>query len=308
MKNSNEMINPQALKAFRKKSHMTQQQLADAIRAKSKGCTKDTVSRWERGKSRHVRKHLRNGLCDVLRVEWEQLTEPPGQPEYTAGEVRIAVGRRVKNALQLVAKRYDIHAQDVVNLAPLMFLIIAELSLRERKRQLDKVYKEIDEANEKLNGLCTHLHGMTARIVVEEHAEEEENSLNNRDVFGRKINYQYRDEDMVGPFVQFVEDLVKILPKDAVGDIDSFFGDRIDSYRIADDTLQDSTGIVRDNEPSESLLHYIHYGRIDYSKCLRVRRDKDELKYRQWLSDELARCEGEDRQAAENLDLMDDWR
>ena len=85
MKNSNETINPKALKAIRKQRRMTQQQLADAIRAKFKGCTKDTVSRWERGKSLRVRGHLREGLCDVLRVEWEQLTEPPNQSQTHCG-------------------------------------------------------------------------------------------------------------------------------------------------------------------------------------------------------------------------------
>ncbi len=43
-------LNRETLKAIRGRRGLTQQQLADAIK-----CTKDTVSRWERGISSRVR-------------------------------------------------------------------------------------------------------------------------------------------------------------------------------------------------------------------------------------------------------------
>ena len=113
-------INPQALKAARKRRGMSQQQLADAVHAIAKGCTKDTVSRWERGKTLSVRSYLRKPLCDVLRVKWEKLTEPTDQPEDIAGDAKskVSIGKSVRTSLQLVAERYDVRPRDVLELAP----------------------------------------------------------------------------------------------------------------------------------------------------------------------------------------------
>ena len=65
------IIHPEALKAARKRQGLSQEQLADAV-----NCTKDTISRWERGASRRVRSHLRGPLCQALGVRWEKLTTP----------------------------------------------------------------------------------------------------------------------------------------------------------------------------------------------------------------------------------------
>ena len=81
MPDMTDAINPQALKAARKRRGMSQQELADEIHAIAKGCTKDTVSRWERGTSSKIRSHLRKPLCHVLRVKWEKLTGPTDQPK-----------------------------------------------------------------------------------------------------------------------------------------------------------------------------------------------------------------------------------
>ena len=57
------VINPKALRTARKRRNMTQEKLAEAVK-----CTKDTVSRWERGTSRKVRSRLRDPLCTALGV------------------------------------------------------------------------------------------------------------------------------------------------------------------------------------------------------------------------------------------------
>ena len=292
-------INPQALKAVRKQRGMSQQQLADAVHAIAKGCTKDTVSRWERGKSRSVRSYLRKPLCDVLRVKWEKLTEPTNQPEDIAGDSKskVSIGKNVRTSLQVVAERYDVRPRDILELAPLLFLIVAERSLLERKRRLKKIYSALQEADEKLLKNCAHLGGIVVSrsVSAEDQLQEEEESLSKRDVFGRTIKYEYWEEGGEGPFVHFIHDLAKDLPKDAVTSIDSFDGDMIESYQIADDTLRECTGISEDGEQGQSFLKYIRCGVIDFSECLRIKRDRDEADYRQWLLNELARA-GEESQ------------
>ena len=305
MQNLTDAINPQALKAARKRRGMSQQQLADAVHAIAKGCTKDTVSRWERGKTLSVRSYLRKPLCDVLRVKWEKLTEPTDQPEDIAGDAKskVSIGKSVRTSLQLVAERYDVRPRDVLELAPLLFLIVAERSLLERKQRLQVIYAALQEADEKLLNNCAHLGGIVvARSVsAEDQLQEEEESLSKRDVFGRTIKYEDWAEGDEGPFVHFVRELAKDLAKDAVTSIDSFDGDMIESYQIAGDTLRECTGISEDEEQGQSLLRYIRCGVIDFAECLRIKRSGDEADYRQWLSDELARAEEESHRLLEEF-------
>ena len=292
-----DVINPQALKTARKQGRMSQEQLADAI-----GCTKDTVSRWERGKSRRVRSHLRKALCDVLRVPWEKLVEPPDQPLRDA-TTKVSISKDVQTPLRLVAERYNVRPQDVLNLAPLLFLIVAERSLLERQRRFEVIDAALQEAEQKLRDNWAHLGGIIAArsVSADDQLDEEEKSLRKRDVFGRTIKYEYRNEGDEGPFPHFVRDLANDLPKDAVAYIESFGGDMIESYRIADDTLLACTGISEDEEQGQKLLSYIHCGAIDFAECLRVKRDGDEETYREWLSAELSRTEEESRRQLEEF-------
>ena len=318
-------IDPRSLKVARKRQRMTQQQLADAIH-----CTKDTVSRWERSKSRRVRSHLQEPLCKALGVTWERLTEPIDRRrnwiDLNDDTTKVSIAKYAKASLLLVAERYDVRPQDVLNLAPLLFLIVAERSLLERRRRLEKIKATMKEADEKLLENCAHLGGIiTARSSsAENHLDEEEESLDKRDVFGRTI--ERRDG---GPFVRFIRDLQVGLPKDAVTDINPLgaLGDgMIEDYRIADDTMRACTGISGvaptwdwlsesmraayegisdDKERSNKLLGYLHYGVIDFTECLRVKRNGDDENYEQWLSRELANAENElKRQYVEFLDDM----
>ena len=294
----NDTLCPAALKAARKRANgkrgFTQKQLAERIH-----CSKDTVSRWERGKAHRVRAHLREPLCKALGVEWDTLTTPPA-PETAPrpfGLTRMQrwVSRHVPPALLLVAKRYGIRPTDVLDIAPLLFLIVAERSLQERRRRLDEICAIKDEADRRLIEKAGHLGGgIVARSMsADRMLEREKTSLRNRDIHGHlheyEIGYEFRGEDNEGPFLQFVRDLAKGLPQDAVRDIESFGGDTIFNYRIAEDTLRECTGISGDGEDAE-ILNCIQWGFIDFGKCLTAKRERDEAGYRQWLRDELAKA------------------
>lgn len=288
-------INPLALKTARKRRGLTQGQLARDIK-----CSKDTVSRWERGKSRRVRSHLRKPLCDALQVTWKRLTEPTiGKRQHLTGDVttKVSIRKDMRASLQLVAVRYGLSPTEVVNLAPLLFLIVAERSLLTRERRLEEMNAIVEEAEWKLLDNSAHLGGIVCArsISADDILEQEKKSLGKRDVFGRIIEYQYRSGNDEGPFARYVRDLAKDLPKHAVTYIESFGGDMIETYRIAEDTLQELTGITEDDEKSKRLLHFIRCGFIDFAECLRVRFDSPEEAYRQWLSDELVRAEAESK-------------
>ena len=298
-------IHPEALKAARKRQGMSQEQLADAI-----GCTKDTISRWERGASGQVRYRLREPLCQTLGVRWEKLTEPPKPVSGRPGDVRIdqPIGTWANASLHLVAERYNVRPRDVLELAPLLFLIVAERSLLERERRLDDFRTKLHEADETLDGEGAHLRALVGAptIAFGDRLVQEERSISERDIFGRLIEYPYWNTDYEGPFVRFVRGLTEDLPHDAVDDIQSDAGNTIDWYRIADDTLRECTGISDDDPEDvekwgERILHHIHCGTIDLTECLRVKRNRDQAGYRQWLLEGLAESEERDRIALQAL-------
>ncbi len=289
-------IHPEALKAARKRRGMSQEQLADAI-----GCTKDTISRWERGASSRVRSHLREPLCQTIGVRWEKLTEPPKPASGRPGDVRIDQPIRIwaNASLHLVAERYNVRPRDVLELAPLLFLIVAEQSLLERERRLDDFRTKLHEADETLDEKGAHLRALVGApsIAFGDRLVQEERSISRRDIFGRLIEYPYWKTDDEGPFVRFVRGLTEDLPHGAVDYIQSDDGDTIDWYEIARDTLRECTGIPEDDdeEVGWSLLNCLQSGQIDLAECLRVKQSRDEAGYRQWLLEGLAESEERNR-------------
>lgn len=286
MPNTADTINPQALKAARKRHGLSQQQLAEAI-----GCTKDTVSRWERGASSMVRSHLRKPLSDVLRVKWEELTKPADQTSdastFLNPTVRVLIAEHARASLQLVAARYEVRPQEVLDIAPLLFVIAAERCLLEREQRLEELRGAIAHAEGELSDHFRHLGAYVAVRDAdgEDPLWEEEGAIENRDVFGNHSE---------GPFFQFVRKLKNGLPKDAVVSIDpATGGSTIGRYQIAEDTLRELTGISGKEEHDEKLLDHLRSGLINLADCVRVKRDSDEAQYRQWLFDELSRADAE---------------
>ena len=293
-------IHPEALKAARKRRGISQEQLADAV-----GCTKDTISRWERGASSRVRSHLREPLCKTLGVKWEKLTEPPNPADIPgiAASIKVTLRTEAYNSLHLVAERYNVRPRDVLELAPLLFLIVAERSLLERKERLEELRTKLYEADEEYDAKGAHLRALVVApsIAAGYQLAEEDKSLGARDIFGRLIEYEYWNEGDEGPFVHFIRGLAKELPKDAVTSIDSADGDTVHRYRIADDTLRECTGISGNGEEDGRLLDRLRDGWIDLAECLRVRCDRDDAGYRQWLQEALDRAEEESRQFLDEL-------
>ena len=284
-------IHPKALYVARKRKNMTQEKLAEALK-----CSKDTVSRWERGATLQVRPRLRDALCIVLRVKWEKLSEPPDETEDPWVRTKqISVSMDLRNSLQLVAERYGVRLQNVLEIAPLLFVIVAERSLMWRQKRLKEISAVWNEAEGALLNRSGHLGGVIAArsVSAEEQLQEEEKSLERRDVFGRDIDYLQWTEDNEGPFLHYVRELMKGLPEGAVTDIESFNGDTIGAFDIASDTLEKCTGLSRNNEEDRPVIGHIRLGFIDLGECMRVRRDRDESGYRQWLSDELERIKEE---------------
>ena len=283
------MIQPTALKTARKRKGLTQEQLAEAVK-----CTKDTVSRWERGTVQAVRRSYREALCKALGTTWSKLTAPA--PEETESDRlfgRVAVSASIRAhgraALQLVAMRYGVPPHEILELAPLLFLVLAERSLLHRRQRLKDIDSAFDELDERVTANLAHLgpQVLARSISADDCLVEESKSIDNRDVFGHSIDWTEQDE---GPFMYFMRELVAELPKGLVSMV-SYDGATIDSYRLAEGTLRQALGLADGTDAR--VLNHIWYGGLDLAECLRQKGALGEDEYVQWLDDECDRAVAE---------------
>src|SRR5215470_16329907 len=111
------ILNGKALKEARQKKGWTQVELSEATKPK---IDVSTISRIERGKPIRVRANTLSALAKALDVHPESLCPTP-EAERDVIKLRIECGAR--NALTLVALRYRISREHIVEIAPLLFFI-----------------------------------------------------------------------------------------------------------------------------------------------------------------------------------------
>jgi len=201
------ILNGKALVEARRKRNWTQAELSEATRPK---IDISTISRIERGKPTRVRESTLKGLARALDVDPGSLC-PTAEAERDVVKLRIESAAR--NALTLVARRYGISRESVVEVAPLLFFIAAEQCLQERKKRIVKIRDAADT--------LLHLYGEIPHLPREWPVDEgavssEERSIATLDLFGTKVADDAQqfmsdvdanfDESEQNPFVTFLRD------------------------------------------------------------------------------------------------------
>jgi hypothetical protein len=135
-----------------------------------------------------VAAHTLNQLGRALGVTPESLCQT-AEPERDVVKLRIESAAR--NALTLVALRYRISRENIVEVAPLLFFIAAEQCLQERQSRVD----EVRDAAGSLDDLQRKIRHLPLPIwpVDEQAISREEQSIKARDLFGTKVD-QYADQ------------------------------------------------------------------------------------------------------------------
>ncbi|MDE0172015.1 MAG: helix-turn-helix transcriptional regulator [Defluviicoccus sp.] len=264
-------IDPAALKAARERRGLTQAQLADAL-----GCGKETVSRWERGRSRRLHPRHRESLCATLGVGWPALADAgSGAPDGISGD-------GVDTAFRLAAERYGVGVRDVTEAAPLLFAVAAERSLAERRQRLDAARAEAESAGRALADKAPWLGRAVAEAV-----RKEERSIAQNDIFGRLGRADADGDDDRGPFARYLRDLAKDLPESAAA-----------LFSPTPEKADEPAASWDESEGRRRLMPHFKVGRVAVGDYLRARRERDEAGLRQWVSEALARAEEEARNAS----------
>lgn len=243
-------IDHDRLRSLRNSRRLTRQRLAEIA-----GIHPRTIQRLENepDQCRKTREDTVNELAKALEVEPGVLTgELPlpaldEAPENESFRIGARVTSRVRLAYDLVKRRYGVNTNDLVNMAPLFFTLLAEGSLAHRREEL----KEADSHWQQINSS----HGVfgSAIVVAEMNSGAEEESIGRNDIFGEHLlsdsygmTNQAFDPTEYNPFAGYLCELAAdVAAPDAVdlggGNLDSRLDFRFPYYGICDDELNKIT-------------------------------------------------------------------
>ena len=203
-------INSETLKKLRNKNGLSQQTLADAS-----GVSKKTIARIESGKEKgEPRGDTVKLLAKALRVKPEILAEEPESEAVREQELQ-KFGLRVVKLLfdgetlisyDLVKENYGVGMQKIINVAPMLFTLLAEMSLNERRRRAEEAEEAIDAFN---RVRPEHIEGRSWE------GSYEKSSIAQRDLFARSIDWmevnRFYYEEERNPFSDFLTQLAEEL-------------------------------------------------------------------------------------------------
>lgn len=297
MKKTTKLI-PATLKSYRDARNMTQQVLAYKV-----GCSKDTLSRWERGKFDAMRPRLKDRLCEALGVEWEMLCRPyeaatpPSETDDTKPrsldshsqapsgrerQLNVRIPTDTHNAFTTVSLRYGVALSDIVGLAPLLFLIVAERSLTKRRKRMNKLYALNEQVQKELPQFRFDLWPRSAN--------REEDSIDRREVFGWEHwdNWQGQGLD---PFVKCLKGLMTgHLEPDMVHLFDGQGGSP--GYDL-DGLTKELLDLELNPDDDELFWRSLRWGEIDLREIHAKKTSLPPEAFQEWLSAELARVRPE---------------
>lgn len=217
-------IDPKTLKLLRTNANLSQQDLAEIS-----GVSKKTIARIEGGKS-CANNTTVNRLAKALQVSDQELAKPSEQQFFhAAGWGRISpyvIHDNARLAMQMIEKCYGICIPTQLSLAPLMAALLAEGSLVWRRQKLSKAEEAANALREADYG---HLGFCLGVGDVEEYAPYESDSIEQRDISGKKVIDKVLESSGampgdINPFVEYLcyfarqlsdengSDLIKVLP------------------------------------------------------------------------------------------------
>lgn len=235
-------INGSVLRELREGQNLTLKALSE-----KSGVDESTIHRLETGarKGDGCRSHTVDGLCHALKVTPDILagtvvrTMARTEPEPAKDQLNVRIDNGARNALNLVAARYNVPATRIVELAPLLFYMAAEKSLAERRIRVEEIWA-LENRWEELRNSIPQLPG---KAVPEDDALHVEwRSIEKRDVLGRHvrdapIHYRDDDDDELNPLGQSLKAHLEGVPGNPV--FEYWYWEDAPNYRICRDEALD---------------------------------------------------------------------
>lgn len=306
-------IDPNRLRTLRKRKKLSRPDLDRAS-----GITVRTIQRLENEPDECIttREDTVLRLAKALDVEPGVLTGevdlPDAEKALVAEPYSVRIGAqiapKVRLAYDLIKRRYDVNVTDIINMAPLLFALLAEGSLAWRREKL----KEAKDASGQLyqiggywqGGLGTGLDG-----AVNLGIEREEESIQKADLFGERllddpdsslVDRNFFDLSVENPFADYLRKLAKELTDPGivavdVGTLNITSDFRYPYFDICNDELD---RIANNSEVARSSLE-TGYARLSEIPGKLNAQDANEERQK-WLEerlpDNLKDSSGKDRQ------------
>lgn len=182
------IVHPQKLVYLRKKMNLT----ATAL-AKKATIGRATITRIENEAARNRSAETIKRLTKALQCEPADLETPPEPTQQDTSllgrsKVPVEMSDATQNALFLVARRYGESRETILELAPLLFDLVARESLNERKSRL----AELDAHRRAISAMSSHFPHLSGRFTCDWEAQDfeirEEQSIAQADLRGEHVH------------------------------------------------------------------------------------------------------------------------
>ena len=196
----------------------------------------------------------------VLTGEWD-LPDADEAPFAEPGRVRIGaqIAPKARLSYDLIKRRYDVNATDVIYIAPLLFTLLAEASLAWRRERLEEA-REASRQLDQIDGYWRGGLGTGLDDAVYNGITREEESISSADLFGEHlyddpgtglIDRYFFDSEEVNPFVDFLRKMADELAIPGIVEIDEGMLDVELDYSFP---YYEICGIELDNIAKRSLI------------------------------------------------------
>ena len=287
IKNQQLKIDPERLRILRGKKRLSRAQLARRSHVSQRQIQRIEDPSVSYGS---VREQTLERLASALNVDRDVLTgvapipreDSMPKPDAERVQTGVAVSPKVHLAYSLVKRRYGVTATDIVNMAPLLFVLLAEGSLAWRREKLE----ELEEAVGRMEQIGTntpHLGYANCARRIDESTPAERLSIEKPDLFGRDLSedlYNFGWEPFeTNPFANYLSDIADGLDNLVV---DASVGEDFPAYEVCGDDLR---AITDNSYVAQYALEWGYARLTDIPRELRA--DDATAARRMWLEDRV---------------------
>ena len=240
-------INPQSLRALREAKRLSRRQLAAKSRVSERQLARLESSR------KAVRSTTFKRITEALGTDSKKLSGASPLQPVPAPPEDVHVGLRVSPQLllayDLVGARYGPTRAQVIELAPLLFVLLAEGSLAWRKKRVD----EVDEIVDRLEtlGKDTQVTFGLGLAYMRDANEYEKGSIVNADILGDEVrNEDFGDSYTAVPLADYLRKQAEDMEIEGIIDFPSYSFEAVgigtiwgaEPYEVCRDLLGELTG------------------------------------------------------------------